>query len=564
MIKGGKVFMRIQRGVSQFLIVLISIFINLKISLSAISSQTYEEIKKDFTPLPALVIGIEDGKIIIDKGRVQGVKPKDIFAVYKRGKKIVHPETEKTLGFLKELIGKIEIVDVEENFATGRVIYQKEAFPVPTPAERFTDLKIFIISENQTPDENLFLLLKNTLPESIVLFDSNLKLKDLSPQYILSQGYDLILVIEGDVIKVFNQKLDLIRYYGSLNYKKQVLPSTVTTTTKVYKPTTTGIFSINPPNILGKMKGEVFQAEFADIDNDNIPEMIYFNSQGLYIVKVKGGLLAQYAPKTGKIVNFSVGPSGWIAINIFDENVGMRSEVLRYTQQGLNPVVTNINLILNFVDYTARGIRDTLIGQTFDPENFFGKEVYILKRENDQLVYAAQVKVPQDYKNIGSAFVDLDGDGNAEIINYLSDGRLAIYKDSDMVWTSPYPVASHFYEIKLVKGKKGQEVVKRIVYPFITPILADINKDGKLEALFVSANFPLETVKGDLKFIPLDSATSQIFVLGFEGTYFFRSLWASQAGFITGLGIFENGIYYTLVKGKYPGETESELYLSIF
>ncbi|AEH23387.1 hypothetical protein TOPB45_1306 [Thermodesulfobacterium geofontis OPF15] len=542
---------------------LVFLLLSPNFSFSLISPETYEEIKKDFTPLSALIIGIEDNKIIIDKGKVQGVRPKDIFTVYKRGKKIVHPETEKTLGFLKEIIGKIEITDVEENFAIGRVIFQKEPFPVPTPIERFTDLKILIISETQTPDENLFLILKNTLPESAVTFNPNLKLKDLTPQYLLSQQYDIVFVVEEDIVKIFNYNLDLIRYYGTLSYKKTIAPSTVTTTQKAYKPST-GVFSINPPTILGKMKGEVFQVEFADIDNDGSPEMIYFNSQGLFIVRIKGALLASYTPKTGKIVNFSLGPSGWIALNIFDESVGMRSEILRYTEQGLTPVITNVNLILNFVDYTARGVKDTLIGQTFDSENFFGKEVYILKRENNQLIYATQLKVPPDYKNIGSAFVDLDGDGSPEIINYTSDGKLAVYKDSNIVWISPYPVANHFYEIKLIKGKKGQEVVKKIVYPLITPVIADINKDGKLEVLFVSANFPLETVKGDLKYVPLNSATSQIFVLGFEGTYFFRNLWASQTGFITGLGVFENGIYYTLVKGNYPGNVESELYFSIF
>ncbi|MCD6490651.1 MAG: hypothetical protein J7K20_08005 [Thermodesulfobacterium sp.] len=555
--------MKIGKNFFFFLLGLIFILSYTNFSFSLISPEIYEEIKKDFTPLSALIIGIEDGKIIIDKGRAQGVKPKDIFTVYKRGKKIVHPETGKTLGFLKEVIGKIEITDVEENFATGRVIFQKENFPVPTPVKRFTDLKIFIIPETQAPDENLLLILKNNLPESTVVFEPNIKFKDLTPQYVVSQQYDLVFVLEENTIKVFDYKLDLIRYYGSLSYKKYIPPSTATTT--VYKPLETGIFSVNPPNILGKMKGDVIQAEFTDIDNDGVPEMIYFNSQGLFIVKIKGGLLAHYNPKTGKIVNFSTGPSSWIALNIFDENARvMRSEILRYTNQQLIPVITDVNLILNFVDYTARGMRDTLIGQVFDPENFFGNEVYILKRENDQLIYAAQVKVPPDYKNIGSAFVDLDGDGNPEILNYLSDGRLAIYKDSKEVWISPYPIAQHFYEVKLTKGKKGQEVVKNIVYPLIKPIPADINKDGKLEVLFVSSEFPLKKVKEDLKYMPLNSATSQIFVLGFEGTYYFKNLWSSQTGFLTGLGVFENKIYYVLVKGNYPGDTESELYFSIF
>lgn len=549
-----------------FLFLLISLIIILscsKNSFSLISSQIYEEIKKDFTQFPALIIGIEDYKIIIDAGRAQGIKPKDIFTVYKKEKKIVHPETGKTLGFLKEEIGKIEITEVEENFAIGRVIFQKEPFPVPSSIERFKDLKILIVSNEQNFDENLLLVLKNNLPDCTVIFDPNIKFKDLTPQYIVSQKYDLVFLLEEDAVKVFDYKMDLIRYYGSLSYKKPTTPTTAEI--KTYKPYEPHTLSISPPNILGKMKGEVFQTEFTDIDGDNIPEMIYFNSQGLFVVKIKGGLLAQYTPKNGKIVNFSTGPSSWIALNIFDEDAKvMRSEILKYTEQGLTPVITNVNLILNFVDYTGTGIKDTLIGQVFDPENFFGKEVYILKRENNQLIYSVQLNTPLDYKNIGSAFVDLDGDGTPEILNYLSDGRLGIYKESKEVWISPYPIAKHFYEVKLVKGKKEQEVIKRIIYPFITPVSVDINRDGRFDILFVSSEFPLEQVRGDLRSIPLNSATSQIFMLSFEGTYFFRNLFPSQTGFITGLGVFENNIYYTLVKGNYPGGAETELYSALF
>lgn len=546
-----------------YFLIAILFLIKVNFSFGIISSQVYEEIKKDFTSLSGLIIGIEDSQIIIDKGKAQGVKPKDIFTVYKRVKKIIHPETEKTLGFLKEVIGKIEITNLEENFAVGRVIFQKESFPVPTPIERLADSKILIISETQNFDENLHLILKNILPESTIIFDPNLKLNTLTPQYLLSQQYDLVFVIEDEGIKVYNYKLDLIRYYGSISYKASPKGSFSSTTTPSY-PISSHLIPLLSPKILGKTKEEVFQAEFIDIDSDNQPEMIYFNSKGLFIVKIKGDVLAYYLPKTGKIINFSVGPSGWIALNILDENIGMKSEILKYSEHGLNPVITNINLILNFVDYAGTGIKDTLIGQIFDSENFFGKEVYILKRENNNLIYAAQVKVPSDYRNIGSIFIDLDKDGISEILSYLPDGKLGIYKNSTLIWSSPYSVGTHFYEILFIKGKKGKEVIKKIVYPSITPVIADINKDTKPEVIFISNNFPLEPVKGDIKYIPLNSTTSQIFILGFEGTYYFRNLGTTQTGFITGIGIFNNEFYYTLVKGNYPGNVETELYLSYF
>lgn len=202
------------------------------------------------------------------------------------------------------------------------------------------------------------------------------------------------------------------------------------------------------------------------------------------------------------------------------------------------------------------------MGQLFDPDNFFGKEVYILKRENQQIIYAKKLEVPQEFKNIGSGFADLDGDGQVEIFTYLTDGRLAIYKGLNLVWTSPYSVISHFYQVEIVKGKKDQKVVKKIVFPYLTPVSADLNGDGKKELLFVSTNFPLEPVIKEAKRLPLESALSQILVLGYEGTYFFRNIFDPQAGFITGIGVFNNQIFYTLVKGKYPGETESFLYYS--
>lgn len=283
-------------------------------------SKNYEEIKKDFTPLSALIIGIEDSKVIIDKGAAQGVKPKDIFTVYKRVKKIVHPENKETLGFLKEPIGKIEISKTEENFSIGKIISKKEEIPIPTPLKRFSDLKFLILSEKKVPDQNLYFTIKTLLPECEVIFSSQKSFSQLSPSQLFSEGIDLILVEDEGGIKVYNSYLDLIRLYGEIGYAKaQVLREA-----SVSQPQVSSMYTYKTVSLLGKMMGEVYQAEFGDLDEDGQPEMVYFNSQGLFIVKIKGGLLAKYTPAHGKILNFSLGHKGWIALNVYEDRAGIR------------------------------------------------------------------------------------------------------------------------------------------------------------------------------------------------------------------------------------------------
>ncbi|MDO8734100.1 MAG: LysM peptidoglycan-binding domain-containing protein, partial [Elusimicrobiota bacterium] len=77
------------------------------------------------------VSGEKDRKIIIgqgdtvflDLGKKQNIKPLDRYTVYRRDRKIVHPETDENLGNLIRKIGVLEIsTDIQNNTCTGRVI----------------------------------------------------------------------------------------------------------------------------------------------------------------------------------------------------------------------------------------------------------------------------------------------------------------------------------------------------------------------------------------------------------------------------------------------------------
>lgn len=549
-----------------FLKVLLNILLIAFFSFSSlqaqISSKVLEEIKKDYQPLSGLLIALEGNEVIIDKGKAQGVKPKDIFVVYKKVKKIIHPETKESLGFLKEPIGKIEILRVDENFATGRIVSKKEEFPVPTPVKRNTDLRILIISEGGSIPEDIFITLKNLLPECEILFEPKLTPGQLTSADLFTKKIDYLFVVGEGYLKIYNSYLDLIRAYASPTPLREspkvvsAIPPTI--------PPQPSLFNPSQISLVGKMPGEAFQAEFTDVTGDGKLEMLYFTKEGLFVVQVKGALLAQYKPEKGEILSFSVGPSGWIALNIYEKNIGMRSEILKYTQDVLKPVLKNLNLILQFVDYAGTGERDTLLAQTFDSENFWGKDVYIVKREGTSIRYVQRLEVPENFRLIGSDFADLDGDGVRELITVLPDGRLGIYKNTKLVFSTPFPVAKHFYYLTLSKGKRDQEVVKVRVSPLPNFIVKDYNRDGLPDILFAKAEFPLERIAKDLKTLPLNQGTFQFNLLSYQGTYYFRALPIQETGIFTGVGTLDNTLYFSLIRGIYPGQTESAIYSILY
>lgn len=539
------------------------------------STSIPEDIKRDYQPLSALVIGLEGNEVILDKGRAQGVRPRDLFTIYKKVKKIIHPETKESLGFLLDPIAKVEILRVQENFSIGRILSKKEDIPIPTPARRFTDQRILIVSEDPVAGDYLFITLKNLLSESEIIFEPARKFQDLTSQELFSKRIDLLFYVGRDQIRVYNAYLDLIRAYG--------FPVAVVRTQPPQVQPQVGLPQAEPPQVVppqqtvpytitftqvrqvGKMPGEVLQAEFGDLDGDGFPEIVYFTNDGLFIVKIRGGLLARYKPERGEILSFSLGPSGWIALNVYDRNLGMRSEILRFSpQQGLQVVLRNINLFLQFMDFAGTGEKDTLLAQTFDNEALFGKEVYVVKREGNSLRYVQAVEVPEGFRIIGANFIDLDGDGERELLFYLPDGRLAIYKEKKQVFVTPFPVIKHFYQLRHTKGKRGQEIVKAIAIPAYSPLIIDLTGDKRPEILLSKTEFPLERISAELKTVPLNQGNFQLFFIGYNGGYYFRALPFQETGIMTGLGSKEGELFLITVKGLYPGQTESILYSILY
>ncbi len=525
------------------------------------------EIRQDLSPLTALVIGLDKDTVILDKGRSQGVRPGDLFTIYRKGKPVIHPETKKVLGYLKTPIAKAEIIRVEENFATGRLLETSESIPVPTPAIRFGDQKILVLGGRAA--EKILPELRNILSQSRLILEPGQTLGALSPVELKQQNIDLILLVEKGGLRLYNSRLELIRAY-TFPAGPVVSPAPGPTPPTPSTPTVSPPQSRYPYSTLrysrptapmfrkaGRLSQVVIDFEMGDLDGDGQPEVVYLTPKALYVARYRGSLLTTYRYQGfGKILNFSLGPRGWLALNIYVEKEGMRSELLQFTNNQLVVRLKNLNLILSFADFNGDGQNDTLLGQTYSAETFFGPKVYILGRRGDALTYQKELRVPAGFRLLGGTFADVNGDGYLETLFINQGHKLAIYRYTTRLWVSSRKVGGSSYVIKVPAGPYRQ-TYRMSIPAEVNFLVKDLNGDGRKEVILVANH---STHHDLLPGIPSYSG-GEVLVLSYTPTGFeLLPLSGNFEGPIQGLGLYGQELFVAISKGN-PFTQEGESYL---
>ena len=67
------------------------------------------------------VIDVREGQVFINAGKADGIKPGDVFDVFKPGEALVDPESGRNLGAPERHVGEIEVEVVEERYAIAKV-----------------------------------------------------------------------------------------------------------------------------------------------------------------------------------------------------------------------------------------------------------------------------------------------------------------------------------------------------------------------------------------------------------------------------------------------------------
>ena len=380
------------------------------------------------------------------------------------------------------------------------------------------------------------------------------------------------IVAEANAIKMYDQKLRLLRLWPWRPYPQAVAmqpaPGTPPARYPYGAPPTAAQPTVPPkqaakyPIASAEMEKTIVPryrkvteipdaalcVDLYDLDGDGTLEAILITENTLQIKELSetGNTVGHSFRGFGKLVSVSGGENGYIALNIYVENKQMRSMILRYKKGQLEPVVTDLNFILAFVDLDNDGKRETLLAQDFDSERFFGAKVFKMRILGNKVEAGPNVRVPRDFHLIGASFADLNGDGVNEISFINEHHKLVIYRGDRRIWISPRRVGGGVQDVSIDVGTDYVRFPENI--PVETPPYAiDLDKDGRKELLIADNK---STVYHLVEGFPTYEYGRISMVSAESLGYMLRPFTGKLSGPVVGIGGDGKEIFCGLVKGS--------------
>ena len=233
---------------------------------------------------------------------------------------------------------------------------------------------------------------------------------------------------------------------------------------------------------------EALDCNIGDVDGDGTPELILLTATSLEFYHYNdGSFVKRFSQDLPKHLRY-------LAVTLADANKNGVPEIYLGASNGLlaassiwewhdgklEKLEDNVPYYLHAVALPEGGAM--LLGQTPPPGRAAGGKIALMRYEGDKLRPSDNVlPLPETCNIYDVAPVDLDGDGNLEIVALNQKNRLQVFKGGEVVWTSTdeYAASRNYYGTTLEAAQSSEEPV----YLHTRIVLADLDRDGTPEVV---------------------------------------------------------------------------------
>lgn len=480
------------------LVVLLSLFTTWTADAGA--TETFEQIRRDFSPLSGMVVKRVGEEFLIDLDASQGLSEGDLFAVVTSGERLHHPVTHEVIGTLEEVKEVLEVTRLKTGYAHARPLGAGRGIVPGDPVRRFDQMKA-VFRDHTGSGEEMFLLLKGYLPalywqRAEAAHHEAPDRKDGPMQEKTVLQFDLFeerLVVKG-------AKGQVLHRYGHPLKEDKAGES----------PDGQGIRKVVSASkeftTLGSLPGAVLAGTFLEDEGRLLLAATSGRDIRVYELAAVPTLVAVGEPTIpGRILSLHWWrPAGdgplYLALTAeADENTAyspvagkkVSAAVFQLAADKLTPVREGLSFMLATFDRNGDGEPETLLAQEIDRDIFFGRRVQELHLKKGEIEAARpQFTLPPSFPVQGSQFADLTGDGRLETI-FVRDRTLYVYQGKNRLYQSTRPVGGSRSVLNHDRNPGAKDRLF-ITIPFeVPPAIAPVSGEGRVKLVLPVRENPL-------------------------------------------------------------------------
>jgi hypothetical protein len=482
-----------------------SILMIIALTAVQVPAAVEDNVAHDFGPLAGYVIMQENGEFVIDLDASRGTRLGDIFAVVGSGKEIVHPVSKKVLGKLETVKGILKVTRMDTNFSFTRALDGAPAIKRGDAIRRYALLPA-IFWDYTGNGQSFFVRLQKALPDfKWQDYNSAQKSRPPQPSANSETRNSITFILTDDNLEVRDPEFYVLKSYeiteslSSATVAPAIAPVTPKPSREAPAPRETAadktvmpafseaqtIANIPNPSIITdfiESDGQLLMAstDGAQIQIFDVSEKLKPIASGNPSHPVRILSLKWWSPDNGHGL--------YLAANVWsdrDENV--RGELFLLDGKRLRLKVREIPRILGTFDLNKDGKPETLMGQQFAGETFFGRRLNELKLNDNQLDYFKPKKeFPRHFTVLGSVFADLTGDGQLETA-FIRNRILYIYSGKKRLYESPKQLGGSLSFLTYEVDPDFKDGPTTTIEFEVSPVAKDIDGDGQPELLAIAS-----------------------------------------------------------------------------
>ena len=471
--------MTVRRAFSLVILIFISL-------VPAAPAAVFDDIARDFAPLSGYVVMPADGEFLVDLDATGGIRVGDLFSVVHPGEKIVHPVSGKVLGTLDRVKGFLQVTRTQSGYSQARPLNVKEEIRRGDVVRRFEHIPAAFLDATGG-GRPIFNRLRTALPGLEWRYEAVAGDGKRPP---LPEVALLTFVLGPDGLAVRGPD-GTLRSYEIPGERRGAPP-----------PASIGKAASADFTVFGTLPEETLMADFGR-DGDRLLLAVTEGTR-IDVFAVGDNLVPVATGKTarpGRILSLhwwqpQPGVLPLLAASVAVEENRPYSPAIGQTVMGalfaireglLVPIREDIPYLLGSFDRDGDGVREALLGQSFDRDTFFGDRIRELRWSgNDLAIGELSFPVSRPFVVQGALFVDLTGDGRPETA-FVRNRRLFVNNETDLLYESSRQMGGSLSVLTYDLNPGAADRLFTTVAFEVPPVTVDLHGDGRMEMVAIAS-----------------------------------------------------------------------------